>query len=200
MKRFALLSAMFVIAINLSGCATKQTKEAEVIYDQCNFPNTKVKAPDWVCDKPVAGWAVTAPGTAAKTAAGYSFQKQMAMTDARVQLAQQVKIQVSNMVKQFAETTGTGDRETVDRVNASVTRQITDQSLSGSKAVVSVTAPDGSLWVLVGLDQKAIEEITKSAVKTSMNNEAAMWQKLQAKKSMDELAEEVAKQRVEASL
>jgi hypothetical protein len=148
----------------------------------------------------VAGWAVTAPGTAAKTAAGYSFQKQMAMTDARVQLAQQVKIQVSNMVKQFAETTGTGDRETVDRVNASVTRQITDQSLSGSKAVVSVTAPDGSLWVLVGLDQKAVEEITKSAVKTSMNNEAAMWQKLQAKKSMDELAEEVAKQRVEASL
>ena len=86
------------------------------------------------------------------------------------------------MVKQFAETTGVGDKETVDRVNASVTKQITDQSLSGSKAVVSVTAPDGSLWVLVGVDQNAVEEITKSAIKTSMNNEAAIWQKIQAKK------------------
>lgn len=187
--------AIAVLAI-LSGCASDGPKPAPLSLDQCRFPGTTTEAPGWVCDEPVAGWAVTAPGSAEVTAAGLSFQRQMAMTDARVQLAQQMKVHVTNMIKQFAETTGSGDAESLDKVNTSVSKQITDQVLSGTRAIRSVTAPNGRLFVLVGLDDKAVEEMTKVAIKTSMNNDRALWQKFQAKKSQDELAEEIAKQKV----
>lgn len=179
----------------LSGCAGAP-KPSPLSIEACRFPGTQVESPGWVCDEPVPGWAVTAPGSAELTSAGLSFQRQMAMTDARVQLAQQMKIHVTNMVKQFAETTGGGDAESLDKVNTSVSKQITDQVLSGTRAIRSVTAPDGRLFVLVGLDDKAVEELTKVAIKTSMDNERALWQKFQAKKSQDELAEEIAKQKV----
>lgn len=175
----------------LSGCAGK-------FDDRCRFPGTDEFAPGWVCDEPVEGWAVSAPGSAEKTAAGYDFQKQMAMTSARVQLAQQVKVQVANMIKQFAEVTGAaaGDNETVDQVRSATTKQITNESLEGSKVVKTIQGPDGKLWVLMAVDENAVAAIAKKSVKTSMNNEQALWQKFQAKMSHDEMAEEIAKQKV----
>lgn len=196
MKRKLSISILMALAaVALSACSSAP-KPAQLSVDQCRFPGTDKEAPGWVCDEPVPGWAVTAPGSAELTSAGLSFQRQMAMTDARVQLAQQMKVHVTNMIKQFAETTGSGDAESLDKVNTSVTKQITDQTLSGTRAIKSATAPNGRYYVLVGLDDKAVEEMTKVAIKTSMDNDRALWQKFQAKKAQDELAEEIAKQRV----
>jgi hypothetical protein len=122
--------------------------------------------------------------------------KQMAATEARVQLAQNMKVQVQNMIKQYAETTGAGSKETVDRVNTSVTKQITDQTLQGTKIFRSIVAPDGTMYVLVGLDEVAAQKLTENAVKTSMNNDQAAWQQFKAQKGHDELAAEIAKQKV----
>lgn len=191
MKHTLVTLAATASILLMAGCADK-------FEQQCNFPGTETLAPGWVCDEPVEGWAVSAPGSAEKTAAGYDFQKQMAMTSARVQLAQQVKVHVANMVKQFAEVTGAAaaDTETVDQVRSATTKQITDQTLEGSKVVQTVQGPNGTLWVLMALDQNSIQAITKNAVKTSMNNEQALWQKFQAKMSHDEMAEEIAKQKL----
>ena len=123
--------------------------------------------------------------------------KQMAATDARVQLAQNMKVQVRNMIKQYAETTGTGNQETVGRVNTSVTRQITDQTLQGTRIFRSIVSPDGTMYVLVGLDVQSAQMITEAAVKTSMNNDQAAWQQFRAQKGQDELAAEIAKQKIE---
>ena len=131
-------------------------------------------------------------GSADKSGAGMNFMKQQATAAARVQLAQMMKVQVQNMVKQFAETTGVGDSETVDKVNTSVTKQITNETLVGTRMYKSKTSPNGTLYVLVGLDDKAAGLIHDTALKTSMNNEKALWQKFQAKKGYDELAKEIA--------
>jgi hypothetical protein len=195
MKNKLSISMVMALVAILSGCAGAP-KPSPLSIDQCRFPGTQTEAPGWVCDEPVPGWTVTAPGSAELTNAGLSFQRQMAMTDGRVQLAQQMKVHVTNMIKQFAETTGGGDAESLDQVNTSVSKQITDQVLSGTRAIRSVTAPNGRLFVLVGLDDKAVEELTKVAIKTSMDNDRALWQKFQAKKAQDELAEEIAKQKV----
>jgi hypothetical protein len=141
--------------------------------------------------------AVGAVGSAAKSDAGIAFMKQMAATDARVQLAQNVKVQVQNMIKQYVETTGAASKETVDRVNTSVTKQITDQSLSGTKIFRSITGPDGTLYVLVGLDEAQTQKLTEAAVKTSMGNDQAAWQQFRAQKGQDELAADIAKQKVD---
>lgn len=188
---------MFLISAVVMGVAACTTPAKKEVVSECVFPGTSTAAPLWVCDAPVEGMSVGAVGSAAKSEAGVSFMKQMAATDARVQLAQNMKIQVQNMIKQYAETTGAGSAETVDRVNTSVTKQITDQTLQGTKVIRSITAPDGTMFVLVGLDEAAAQKLTESAVKTSMNNDRAAWQQFKAQKGQDELAADIAKQKVE---
>jgi hypothetical protein len=190
---YLLLSA--VALSGFAGCSSAPAKLAPVA--ECTFPNSSTPAPIWVCDGPIEGMAVGAVGSAAKSDAGIAFMKQMAATDARVQLAQNMKVQVQNMIKQYAETTGAGSKETVDRVNTSVTKQITDQSLTGTKIFRSITGPDGTLYVLVGLDEAATQKLTEAAVKTSMGNDQAAWQQFRAQKGQDELAAEIAKQKVD---
>ena len=192
MRKFAYI-LFAVIAAGVAGCGSTPTK----VLAGCTFPNSKEPAPGWVCDEPVEGMAVTAVGSAAKSDAGHDFMKQMATTGARVQLAQNMKVQVQNMIKQYVETTGAASKETVDRVNTSVTKQITDQSLSGTRVIRSATGPDGTLHVLVGLDPASAQQLTEAAIKTSMGNDQAAWQQFRAQKGQDELAAEIAKQKVE---
>lgn len=168
------------------------TKKAEVVPD-CVFPDAQeIAAPGWICDEPVAGVTVSAVGSAQKSGAGHSFMKQMAATDARVQLAQNMKVEVRNMIKQYVEATGAGDQETVDKVNTSVTKQITSQTLVGTRIYKSRTSPKGTLYVLLGMDPNAVKVAAENALKTSMNNERALWQQFKAKKGQDELAAEIA--------
>src|SRR5690606_39825388 len=92
-----------------------------------------------------------------KSAAGPNFMKQMAATAARVELAQTMQVELQNMIKQYAETTGVGDSETVDMVNTSVTKQITKETLIGSKIFRQMPTPTGGMVVLVGLDADTVD-------------------------------------------
>jgi hypothetical protein len=185
-----------VIALGVAACSSAPAKVEKVA--ECVFPGSDREAPLWVCDAPVEGMTVGAVGAAAKSDAGIAFMKQMAATEARVQLAQNMKVQVQNMIKQYAETTGAASAETVDRVNTSVTKQITDQTLQGTRIFRSIVGPDGTMYVLVGLDEAGTQKLTETALKTSMNNDQAAWQQFKAQKGQDELAAEIAKQKVGA--
>jgi len=185
-----------VIALGVAACSSAPAKVEKMA--ECVFPGSDKEAPLWVCDAPVEGMTVGAVGSAAKSDAGIAFMKQMAATEARVQLAQNMKVQVQNMIKQYAETTGAASAETVDRVNTSVTKQITDQTLQGTRIFRSIVGPDGTMYVLVGLDEAGAQKLTETAVKTSMNNDQAAWQQFKAQKGQDELAAEIAKQKVGA--
>lgn len=179
------------MSLLLTACGSDEVKQAAA---DCVFPDDpSAAAPGWICDEPVEGVTVAAVGVAEKSAAGHSFMKNMAATDARVQLAQSMKVHVQNMVKQYAETTGAADTETVDKVNTSVTKQITDETLVGTKIFKTRTSPNGALYVLLGMDASVAATATENALKTSMNNDKALWQQFKAQKGQDELAAEIAK-------
>jgi len=187
-----LISFGILAATLLVGCSGSDEKIKQAAPD-CVFPDAPAAvAPAWVCDGPVEGISVSAVGVAEKSAAGHSFMKNMAATDARVQMAQSLKVHVQNMVKQFAETTGAADAETVDKVNTSVTKQITDESLIGTKIVKTRTSPNGALYVLMVMDPSVAAMATENALKTSMNNDRALWQQFKAQKAQDELASSIA--------
>jgi hypothetical protein len=189
-----------VLALGLAACETNPVKEApKAKVADCVFPGTNDAAPGWVCDEPVDGVEVSAVGVAEPTQAGEAFMKQMGATDARVQLAQRMKVQVANMIKQYAETTGAGKDETVDKVNTSVSKQITNETLVGTKIFKTRVGTNGKMYVLVGLDAASVAKLTEAAVKTSMGNDRALWQKFQAGKSQDEMAAAIAAQKVEAA-
>ncbi|WP_430461284.1 LPP20 family lipoprotein [Thalassolituus sp. LLYu03] len=184
--------AAFAVAATalLAACASNQPTKEPVA--SCAFADGSGQAaPEWVCGAPVDGIELSAVGYADKSAAGPNFMKQMAATAARVELAQTMQVEVQNMIKQYAETTGAGDAETVDRVNTSVTKQLTKETLVGSKIYRQMPTPSGGIVVLVGLDADTAAKVAEQAIKTSMNNERALWQKFQAEKSFDELANEI---------
>jgi hypothetical protein len=200
MNKKLLSATLITIVLMLAACGANPAKESlKPKVADCVFPNTQESAPSWICDEPVEGVEVSAVGSAEKSGAGQEFTKNMASTAARVQLAQRMKIQVQNMIKQYVETTGASTNETVDKVNTSVTKQITDQTLVGTRIYKSRVGPDGTMYVLVGLDAASVEKLAESAIKTSMKNERALWQQFQAGKAQDELAADIAKQKLEAA-
>ena len=189
MNKAAYLVAGVAMSAFIAGCGGKKDEVAD-----CVFPDAPgTAAPGWVCDEPVEGVEVSAVGSAQKSGAGHSFMKQMAATDARVQLAQRMKVQVRNMIKQYVETTGAADQETVDKAMTSVTKQITNETLVGTKIFKTRTSPTGTLYVLLGMDPNGVEAAAENAIKTSMKNERALWQQFKAQKGQDELAAEIAK-------
>lgn len=163
----------------------------------CVFPNSNEAAPLWICDEPVEGAEVSAVGSSEKSAAGEAFMKQMAAMSARVQLAQRMKVQVANMLQQYLGARGAASQETLDRIRSSVTKQITNETLIGTRIYKSRIAPNGSMYVLVGLDETAVRKLTEAAIKTSMNSDAGLWQQLNAGKAQDDLISEIARQRVQ---
>jgi len=190
MNKAAYLLAGVAMTALLAGCGGK-TKEDVA---DCVFPDAPgTEAPGWICDEPVEGVEISAVGSAEKSAAGHDFMKQMAATSARVQLAQRMKVKVQNMIKQYVETTGAADQETVDKALTSVTKQITNETLVGTKIYKTRTSPTGSLYVLLGMDPNSVETAAQNAIKTSMNNERALWQQFKAQKAQDELAVEISK-------
>jgi hypothetical protein len=188
------LAVVLVASVALVACSKDVVNTAAVDVPDCVFADgSNQAAPDWVCGAPLEGVALSAVGYSEKSAAGPNYMKQMAATAARVELAQVLSVDLQNMVKQYVETTGAGDAETVDRVNSVVTKQVTEQKLIGSQVVRQMPTPSGGLVVLVGLDPAQAEGIAESILRTSMRNEAALFQKLESEKSFDELASEIAK-------
>jgi len=193
----ALLSGL---AVALSACSmgAKDGPTTAAAPAECVYPDSpKDAAPLWICDAPVEGVAVSAVGVYGKSAAGPGFMKEQAAADARVKLAQQMKVHVNNMIKQYVETTGAGSSETVDKVNTSVSKLITSETITGSRIFRSNTSPAGGMYVLVGLDPTVTKEATEKILKTSMNNERALWQQFKAAKGQDEMAAEIAKMAAE---
>ncbi len=193
MKNITLLAAGLTVSAFLIGCGSEPKKE--VVAD-CVFPDAPDRAaPGWICDEPVPniGIDVYAVGSADKSAAGNDFMKQMAATSARVQLAQRMKVKVNNMIKQYVETTGAADTETVDKVLTSVTKQVTSETLAGSKIYKTRYSPKGNIYVLLGIDPTNVAKISEAALKSSMKNERALWQQFKAKNGQDELAADIAK-------
>ena len=191
MKKATSLLTGVAMSVLLTACGEDKVK---LEFAECYFPDApSAPAPAWVCDAPVEGIDVSAVGSAERSKAGHNFTKTHAVGNARVELASRMKVQVQNMIKNYVETTGAGETETVDKVLTSVTKQITNETLVGTRPLKSLPSPNGTLYVLVGMDPGSVEAAAKAALKTSMKNERALWQQFKAKKGQDELAAEISK-------
>ena len=208
MKRFepttvGMTVALLAVALlSVNGCSSKSAApgisaaaaQAQSAIE-CPYPDApNVAAPTWICDEPIPGWQVTAVGSAVKSNAGHSMDKEMATAKARDELARSMRTHVRNMIKRFARKTGIGEGGTIDAVDEVVSRQVTKETLFGSRIIKSRTSLNGTVYVAVGLDTQRVVENTKEAIKkakSSMKSAEAQYQTLQANKAMEELDERV---------
>ena len=197
MKYKSLLLAAAPVVF-LAACASGPQPAPAAAVPDCVFPDGSGEpAPGWICDEPVPGVAVSAVGVYGPTRAGISFQKTQAAGDARGKLAEQFQVQVDKMVKSYLGTTGIGDSETVDSVSQSVLKTVSSETLYGSKIFKSRVGPDGSMYVLVGLDEENTRQAAAQAVENSMSKDQALWQEFKAQQGFDEMAEAISNQPIE---
>ena len=189
-KRVIAIAWAFTAAFLLVSCGSDDIKPAA---PGCVFPDApSVPAPSWICNEPVDDIAVSAVGVAVKTTAGHSFMKNMAITDARIQLTQAMKTHVQKMIKQYVESTSAADAQIVGEVNASVTKQISEETLGGSKTLKTLTSPNGALYIMLGVDRAAVATGTEHALNASMNKDRVLWQQFRVQQGQEELASSIA--------
>jgi ribosomal protein S20 len=188
MKNFFLrLFGLVFIIVFFGGCASTPSGIPEV--------DDLEDAPSWVLDGGSSeDDGAAAVGSAKIGRAGMNFARTEAMAYARDELARQLGLKVKNMVKNFAQTTGIGDKETVDKVSSQVSKQVTNETLSGSKQKEMWISPGNDLYLLVSIDGDSLRNSVKNSVRTSLKNQEALWQQFQAKKANEELDKEIEKE------
>ena len=184
MKRIIL--TIVLVSLVAVGCGKKAA--APKISDVC-FNG----APQWVFT-PELESGLAAAGSAKIGPAGMQFAKTEAMASGRDELARMLELKVQNMVKNFTQTTGIGDAQTVDKVSAQVSKQVANQTLTGSRQKDIWQSPCNELWVLVALDPTLVKAQTSQAIMSSFKNDNALWQQFQSQKAFEELEKEIGKE------
>jgi len=193
--KLALLSTATILS--LSGCfgGNDTPVSAPIVSDSApqQDPNACYEgdrlAPSWLCDPFIEG-GLGAVGSAPTSPLGRSFQQTEAMANARDALARELGTKVKNMFKNFAQTTGVGENQSVEKVATNVSKQISSQNIEGARQKGRWVGPDGTLFLHVVLDPQGVaifKEEAKKVVKTSLRNDEALYQQFVAKRGMDEL-------------
>ena len=161
--------------------------------NDCVYPNSQTRAPEWVCGTPVDGYPISAVGEHRATKAGVSHARKMATQNGRTALAAEMKTLVGEISKNFMQTTGVGDQETVDAFTSVAQRQVTAETLFGSKAIQFKQGPDGTTYALVVMDPSQAANAAKQVLQTSYNNQKAQYQQFLAQKADAEVQAELDK-------
>jgi hypothetical protein len=204
-KVLGFLTIGAVILGVLTGCANNNPipkkftdKSSPVISKKCEISvkGKMVEAPEWVCNGGKIIKYITAVGSAPESNWGYSFQRNVALTQARAEIAREIKLKIKDMINLYESETGNKKvSQAVDGNLEQVTKSITNAMLVNSKLIDVWYAPDHTLFVLVGvpIDKNKIKKQTKRILRTSYKNEEAIWQKFQAQKAEKKLDEAIDK-------
>lgn len=179
-----------VAAFSLLGaCASKQVEEAP-----------KVKLPSWVL-MPIIENGI-ADTQCVQTTADMNVLKNKATALARAELAKQINVKVKAMDKTFQRLTDTAEGSSSGGTFESVSKQLANQSLSGSRVtrIDYVDFPDNTqkLCVMVTLSPELTDNLFKNLVKESgksisPQSEAVLYERFLAKKAGEEMEAEFEK-------
>ena len=191
-KTLSSIALAGLVAATITGCNEATPKPAAQVQQaepdfRCKQENTL--APKWTCVPMIEG-GYAGVGIAQKSAAGMGHMRRVALANGRSDLAQQIKSQVKDKVETFTRATGVGSSETVENVTMAVSKQVAKVDLQGSKAVDSWNAPSGALYLLVTVPSDTVNKEVKKAVKTSYQNDEALWQQFQSKNALEGLEKE----------
>jgi hypothetical protein len=173
MKKMLCVTTLFFL---LSACTSQPTKPVA-------SASTASASPSWI-DNPELPDAITGVGIAQSNPLGdKSMQRTTAIANARVDLAQKLKVRVQNMFTQLNQQATSANSDTkkpirtdvASRMTENVSRVLTNQEVAGSSVRQIWTDPaDGNLYALVVLTKesvdKALGEIAKSQIQQEINN------------------------------
>jgi hypothetical protein len=194
LKKLTLVAASSVL---LAACAGNQPAPQAA----APAPAAKPKLPSWVMLPMVEdGFADT---QCVSTVADMNILKNKAVALARAEIAKQINIQVKAMDKTYQNLTDTAKGSTAGGTFESVSKQVTQQRLAGSRPVKMdyVDFPDGTqkLCVMVAMSPAVTKALYKDLVSASgkqlsPKDDAVLYQEFKAYKAQQELDKETQQQ------
>ncbi|WP_027848983.1 LPP20 family lipoprotein [Marinospirillum minutulum] len=185
---FSLSALAFTFAV-MAGCGDKQVAQQPTepvkptFVEHCEY-KPGIQAPEWYCSPNIEGGLAAVGEAKPNVARDNNMQRTMAMANARDALARQTQVKVQNLLTNWSRATGAGENQTYEANFENVSRQVSQQTLEGSRQLKRWLTPDGTLVLLVGVSDSAS---VKEGLKTSLKNEEALWQQFQSKQALEEL-------------
>jgi hypothetical protein len=189
MKRTLIVLTLvsLTLLLVLAGCSKKVKK-----IDNERFEKEYEHAPDWVLAETDSD-KFSAVGSARIGKGGIQFARTEALANARSELARQVSVKVRGLVNTFAQQTGLGDEQTIDAFSKQVSKQVTDETLSGSREKDTWISPSEDIYVLAVLDKMEVKASVRRQVISGYQQDSAQWQEFKAKNGNAELDAEIEK-------
>lgn len=186
MRRLTALGILTAALVFSSGCSHKE----EVVTPDYECTIENVEAPAWVCGGNTLEGHYVAVGSAPLSQLGQSFSRREAMANARSNLAQQIQTDVKDKVETFARSTGVGGSEVADKVSTQVSKQVARATLGGSRQLKYWQAPSKEIYLLVGVPVDQVNKEVQNQVRSSYQNDDALWQQFQAQNALEALEKE----------
>jgi membrane-bound lytic murein transglycosylase C len=161
------LIALTVTAVLLFGACTGSQEKSEPVVEKKEAVNPMAGYPAWVIDPSIED-GYGAVGSSKIGAAGMSFARTEAIATGRDELARQLSVKVQNMFKSYTNSIGLGGKDGIEKVATNVSKQITNQTLKGTKVNNLWISPDKELFVQVIISTENIIESTKKIVTESV--------------------------------
>ena len=169
MKKISLVIATTLI---LGACSSSQPAPQQSINNNGVYAsqpkNMLGNLPGWALSPYVEG-AESAVGMVKVGASGTGNARNKAIARARVELANQMEVKVQAMTKDYLNIVGLGDNEVVESAFSQVSKQVSRQTLTGSRQVDMFMTSGKELYVLVAVPQKVVKEAVVEAVEKSVN-------------------------------
>lgn len=178
------LSALSM-ALGLAACGGSPEKEAAPAPSY----------PAWI-DKPVIADGI-AESACVTSSGNMTLDKKRATANARAMIAQSIETRIKAMDKTYQRVTESEQAMTSGSTFESVSKQVTDQSLSGTKVVEGgyfKINEKNQYCVMVGFGQQETKAVFDNAMKAakaemSPTSERAMYEEFRAYKAQQELEE-----------
>ena len=189
MKRTIVLLIIFSVSLMpiLTGCGSKAKK-----IDNEPLEQEYEHAPDWVLAE-YQEEKFSAVGSAHIGKGGIQFARTEALATARGELASQVSVSVRRLVNTFAQQTGIGDDQTLDAFSKQVSKQVTNETLAGSREKEMWISPSSDIYVLAVLEAELVKASVRRQVFSGYQQDSAQWQAFQASNGNEELDAEIEK-------
>ncbi|MFT7003275.1 MAG: hypothetical protein ACJAWW_000621 [Sulfurimonas sp.] len=194
LRNVSTFALTLVIAFSLTGCFLLSTRgldgkslKQESKIEGCQREN--VEAPQWICEPYVEGYYASI-GIVAQSPSGTEKTKSLALFEGRRNLAQNIKADVKDKVKNFILEAELGDTDTASNINADISREILRVDLSTSVGIGNWAAPSSTLYMHVTLEEDVVNSIAKEAVINSLKGNSVLWEKFQSKNYSKKLDKE----------
>jgi hypothetical protein len=189
MKVKPLIASVFIAGM-LSACSSTSDSTAS---------SSRVNVPDWVLNPVVENGIAAAD--CIKYSGNISIDQKMAVANARLALAQQIETRIEGLDKTFANRVDANDKTTVGSTFSSVSKQLTKQTLRGSRVVkadiVDIAGKD-YFCALTTLSPELTKTLFQDLVKETKlkidpQDEQFLYQEFKAFKAEQDLEKEIAR-------